>query len=660
MPAVHGQGDGRAGTLCMVLRTFDLLKRPDRRWWALAALAALAVVLALEVLAERSAGADREPGPYDPLTYKGPDDRTRLGGQWIVALDESVRGRDRGWQEGRFPGEPVTVPHVPDAGEVRGEESIETWQGNVAWYRTTIEVPATGVYAVRFESVNHKADVWIDGEHEVSHTGTYLPFEARRTLTAGSHNLVVRADWRDPERMKREAWHRTWFNFGGINRDVTIRPVGDTELLQPMVNTTLAEDGSAAVDVSVKVRNRTARTRELQVEGAMELIGDGRDEDVEFEPVIVPAGRTVTVRTRTRVDDAQLWSPGDPRLWDLRLQLGEEAGYRARVGLREIKRVGRDILLNGEKIQLRGASIHEDVEGKGDALSREDHDWIVDALKSMGANATRAQHQLHPALVEKLDEAGILLYLGVGVVDAPGAWTSNTPKLRRQSRRRVLASVNQLQSHPSIITWNLANEVAGDGHPDGQAAWIDAMAAELKKRDPSRPLALDIWGSHPPRRPSLMYRNIDIIGWTNYIGWYERTYASRAETQKTIREKLAALRGAMPGKAIVVTEFGAEGNGLNPNMKPGGFGFQSRLLRTHLEVYGADPRLSGALVWNLRDFAVNPSFAGGSINRQVPGIRLVRGINQKGIFDHRGRPKSAVAHVRELFAQMAAARDEGD
>jgi hypothetical protein len=644
----------------MVLRTFELLKRPDRRWWALAALAALALVLGLQLLAERSAGADKEPGPYDPLTYKGPDDRTRLGGKWIVALDEDNTGRDRGWQDGDFPGEQVIVPHVPEAAEVRGEESIETWQGNVAWYRTAIEVPTTGVYAVRFESVNHEADVWIDGEYEVSNTGTYLPFEARRTLTAGTHTLVVRADWRDPEQMKAEAWHRTWFNFGGINRDVTIRPVGDSELLDPTVVTRLAQDGDAVVDVAVKVLNRTGRSREITVEGGMELVDDGRDEDLEFDPVRVPAGKTVTVGTRVRIDDPELWSTDDPRLWDLRLEIGEDAGYRARVGLREIRQEGRDILVNGEKVFLRGASIHEDVEGKGDALSRADHDWIVDALESIGANATRAQHQLHPALVEKLDEAGILLYLGIGVVDSPGSWTSKTPELRRQSRERVLATVDQLQSHPSVLTWNLANEVAGDGHPDGQAPWIDEMAVELKERDPSRPVALDIWGTRPPRGPSLMYRNIDIIGWTNYIGWYEGTYATRAETQQTIREDLADLREAMPGKAILVTEFGAEGNELNPNMEPGGLGFQSRLLRTHLEVYGTDPQLNGALIWNLRDFAVNPTFFGGSINRQVPGIELVRGVNQKGLFDHLGRPKPAVDDVRDLFAQMAEARGEGD
>jgi len=642
----------------MVLRTFELLKRPDRRGWALAALAALALVFALQVLAERSSGADKEPGPYDPLTYKGPDDRTRLGGPWIVALDPENRGADRGWQDGGFPGEQVTVPHVPEAAEIRGEKSKETWQGNVAWYRTTIEVPTTGVYAVRFESVNHEADVWIDGEREASNTGTYLPFEVRRTLTAGTHDMVVRADWRDPEQMKQEAWHRTWFNFGGINRDVTIRPIGDSELLDPKVATRLAQGGDAVVDVAVRVRNRTARTRELPVEGTLKLVDDGREEELEFAPVRIPGGQTVTARTQVRIEDPELWSTDDPRLWDLRLEIGEDTGYRARVGLREIRQQGRDILVNGEKVFLRGASIHEDVEGKGDALNRADHEWIVDALKSIGANATRAQHQLHPALVERLDEAGILLYLGIGVVDSPGSWTSKTPELRRQSRQRVITSVDQLQTHPSVITWNLANEVAGDGHPDGQASWIDDMASELKQRDPSRPVALDIWGSRPPREPSLMYRNIDIIGWTNYIGWYEGTYATREETQRTIGEDLADLREAMPGKAIVVTEFGAEGNELNENMEPGGLGFQSRLLRTHLEIYGSDPSLNGALIWNLRDFAVNPTFAGGSISRQVPDIQLVRGVNQKGIFDHLGRPKPAVDDVRALFDAMAEARGE--
>ena len=65
--------------------------------------------------------------------------------------------------------------------------------------------------------------------------------------------------------------------------------------------------------------------------------------------------------------------------------------------------------------------------------------------------------------------------------------------------------------------------------------------------------------------------------------------------------------------------------------------------------YRKDPRLSGMLVWNIQDFALTPVFAGGSIRRQVPGIVIVRGINQKGLFTYGGRAKPAAATVRRLF-----------
>jgi len=76
-------------------------------------------------------------------------------------------------------------------------------------------------YALRFESVNHHARVWVDGRLVRRHTGVYLPFDVRLRLGPGPHTLVVRADWRSPARMKATGWHRTWFNFGGINREVT-------------------------------------------------------------------------------------------------------------------------------------------------------------------------------------------------------------------------------------------------------------------------------------------------------------------------------------------------------------------------------------------------------------------------------------------------------
>ena len=70
---------------------------------------------------------------------------------------------------------------------------------------------------------------------------------------------------------------------------------------------------------------------------------------------------------------------------------------------------------------------------------------------------------------------------------------------------------------------------------------------------------------------------------------------------------------------------------------------------------GAAPGVSGMLVWNLRDFAVAPTFYGGSIKTQVPDIKLVRGLNQKGLFDVRNAAKPSVKVVSGRFAAQAAA-----
>jgi hypothetical protein len=61
-------------------------------------------------------------------------------------------------------------------------------------------------------------------------------------------------------------------------------------------------------------------------------------------------------------------------------------------------------------------------------------------------------------------------------------------------------------------------------------------------------------------------------------------------------------------------------------------------------------------VWNLQDFGVNPQFGGGSILGKVKGIKLVPGLNQKGLFDSMGTPKPAVKSVAAAFKRARAAR----
>lgn len=588
-----------------------------------------------------------------PAIYGGPGDRAQLDGNWRYRSDRDDVGLDQGFQTGDFKGKLVRLPFVPNATQISGKSGLQAFRGTVGWYRTHIEVPSDGVYSIRFESVNHKATVFIDGKPVGTHKGEYLPFEVRAALKAGErHSLVVRADWRGPYAMKRDGWHRLWFNFGGINRGVSISRIGQSEILHPYLRTRLQDGGRALVEMHVHVRNH-GEPRQLGATGTLTR-GD-RKIDLNFLPEPLSQGGTEVLTASALVENPQLWSPEQPNLWELELQVPGEATYRARVGLREIKTQGNRLLLNGRPIRMRGASIHEDVYGRGDALRPEDQDRLVEQLKAIDANASRSQHPLDLGLLERLDAAGIMLWQGVGPTDAPGAWTSRGERRVRVAKDRVRATVRQAALHPSIITWNLANEVAGNGHPEGQIPYVDSMAAELKKMDPSRPVALDIWGAHPPHETSQIYNNIDMIGWTNYIGWYEATNASAEQIRGLIRTRLTAIRKVFPDKVIAVTEFGAEANGRNATTSPGGYAFQSHLLDLHLSTYASIPNLAGALVWNLRDFAVAPSFYGGSIIRLVPDIKLVRGINQKGLFDLASKAKPSVRVVSGRFAAQAAA-----
>lgn len=598
--------------------------------------------------------APAEPAPPPrPNAYGGPEGRVSLNGGWSYRADPRNVGLARGWQRRRLPMRPVELPHSPNALPVTGAAGARNFRGSVGWYSRQLRVERAGRYAIRFQSVHHRAAVWLDGRRLGTHTGAYMPFEVRPVLEPGrAYTLTVRADWRSPRSMKRQGWHRGWFNFGGINREVTIRRVGASELGAPSLRTQLTRTPGGAplaiVDVAIRLRsNGSART--LGVRGTLTR-GEQRIE-LAMAPVRIRRGAGRRLRARVAVPSPALWSPADPSLYELRLAVAGEAAYRARVGLRELRWRGGRLYLNRRPLLLRGASLQEDAPGRGDALRPADQDRLVAMLRDIGANATRAQHPLDPGLLERLDAAGIVVWQHVGPFDSPGNWTSRTPALRRRARRRVRTSLAEDQAHPSILAWNLANEVAGGGHPP-QARYIDRMARELHAKDPGRPVAVDVWGKRLPRRSGLLYRNVDAVGATNYIGWYERPFAAPARVAGAIRARIRRLRRVFPSKLIVVSEFGAEGNARNAPDRHGGYAYQARLIGLHLRTYRELPEISGALIWSLRDFALAPTFAGGSITARIRGIRLLEGLNEKGLFDYRDREKPAARVARDAFLAM--------
>jgi hypothetical protein len=620
-----------------------------------------AILFAAGVFGAGGARADPLPVSEQPWVQEGPTNRIALRDNWVRRLDPDNKGYELKYPDGTFTGTPVAVPNDANPEPVTGAAGIKNYQGSIAWYRTTFNIPTSGVYELDFESVDERATVWIDGTQVGnSHVGTYLPFDLRFETTAGPHTLVVRADYRNPTAQSEAGFHRTWFNFGGINGEVTLRPIGASDLSDPTINTQLApaSDGSveAVVTVSVLVENN-GQARTITPTGSLDPVDGSGGVTLDFPSLPMTAGQSSVATAVVTIEHPELWSTTNPNLYELDLQVSGESDYQTKVGLRQITTTAdHHLLLNGEPLVLRGASIQEDAQGRGDALTPADQDALVSELKALGANATRSQHPLDPGLLEKLDAAGIVVWQGIGPVDASGNWASNTPALTRLAETRAKITVRQAQTHPSIIAWNLANEVGDNGHRGGQVQYVEDMAGWIHANDPGRLVALDIWGTHPPKVAGPIYKNVDAIGETDYLGWYEAPLDNHpAALAAAITARLDNLQAVFPSKVLIVTEFGAEANYLNGSgSNPGTYAYQSEDLLTHIKTYEALPFLSGMLVWDLRDFAVAPTFDGGSIRDLVPNINLVKGLNQKGLINYEGDPKPAFNAVKAQFEALAA------
>jgi hypothetical protein len=636
--------------------------------------AACAVAAVCVALAATAAAAQAPPShsssqatPSPPAASEGAGGRVALT-RWTFSLDASDRGLARGWQRGGFSGHTVTVPSVVDPGAIKGAAGTRNYEGSVAWYRTSFQAPQPGVYALTFDSANFQANVWVDGHALAAHRGSYLPFEGRATLAAGTHTVVVRVDWRDPARQSQEGFHRTWFNWGGLDGEVTVRPIGSSELAEPTVQTTLQPDTasaeSATVRVGVQVRNN-GPSRALAPEGT--LVHGEQTIPIAFPAQTIAHGQTVDMATTVTVPHPALWSPSTPNLYALKLaaggaspvgggESGGEGGgsYTAHVGLRELTWHGARVYLNGERLRLHGASLQEDAPSHGDALTGGDEDKLVAELKAIGANAVRSQHPLYPELLEKLDAAGILVWQGIGPVEGAGNWYSDTPSLLAAAEQQARSAVLASELHPSIAAWNLVDEIADNGHDADEVHYVESMTRWLHAHDLTRMVAVDVWGDHPPTHAGPLYQGVDAVAETDYTGWYDNPQYTPAQQDAEMRARLAAMQRAFPGKVLVVSEFGGESNLLNPPGAPGSYSFQGNLLARHIGVYAADPNLSGMLVWDLRDYPLVPTFEGGSIHSKLPHVRLIEGLNQKGLFTYSGNPKPAVRAVARLFGALPA------
>ncbi|HEV2753663.1 MAG TPA: hypothetical protein VGV36_07495, partial [Solirubrobacteraceae bacterium] len=281
---------------------------------------------------------------------------------WRYRADPGDVGRGRGWRDGVPGGREVRLPFVPNAGAVAGPEGVGAYQGSVGWYEHVVTVERGGEYALRFASAHHAVTVWVDGRRAGGHVGAYEAFELPVDLEPGPHRIVARVDWRDPEAQRDAGYARGWFNWGGLNGQVTLERLDALRVDRLQVRTELVPgDDRARVEILARVRDRGAG-------GPITVTGRVAGRELRFAPVpSLARGEAPTVRAQLAVPPEALWSPERPVLHDLELRAqtvpsGAQAPSSGppgaerdasvdlltrRVGFRDLDFAGGDLHLNG-------------------------------------------------------------------------------------------------------------------------------------------------------------------------------------------------------------------------------------------------------------------------------------------------------------------------
>ncbi|MEU1195314.1 glycoside hydrolase family 2 TIM barrel-domain containing protein [Streptomyces sp. NPDC005813] len=276
-------------------------------------------------------------------------------------------------------------------------------------------------------------------------------------------------------------WH------GGITRSVLLYATDPLYLADVTVRTRL--DGELRVDC--QVRQASGPLPEgWYVTG--ELNEQPLRQDTEFDRLNAEDGRVSDflgeARLSTVARGVRPWTAETPALYGLTVRLHRPDGSVAdtshhRVGFREVGIRGRDLLLNGERIYIRGVNRHDFHPLTGRTVSYEDMRADLELLKQFGFNAIRTAHYPNdPTLLDLADELGFYIVDEANIEAHDHAHEiADDPRYTSAFVDRVARMVLRDKNHPCVIIWSLGNESDYGANHDAAAGW-------LRRHDPTRPL----------------------------------------------------------------------------------------------------------------------------------------------------------------------------
>ena len=496
------------------------------------------------------------------------------------------------------------------------DERLFFYEGTV-WFKRAFQWHRNGNRRtlLYFGAVNYDTYVYVNGKLAGHHVGGFTPFNFDVTdmLREGDNFVVLKVDnKRHAEAVPTQIFD--WWNYGGITRDVLLVDVESVYIED--YNLQLASLEGRLLSFSVQL-NKPLSGQQITLSIPELKIKKTLTTDAEGKAALSMKAKPI------------LWSPATPKLYQVDIQLGSES-IRDEIGFRIVETRGKQILLNGNPIFLKGISIHEEKpNGGGRANSTADAHTLLSWAKELGCNYVRLAHYPHNEYaVREAERMGMLVWSEIPVYWTI-AWTN--ADTYRNAERQLTDMIRRDHNRCNVIIWSIANETP---HSDARDQFLSRLSQKARSLDATRliSMAMEVTAAnhHKNRLQDNMNQYVDVISFNQYIGWYRDV------------NDAPKMEWEIPyDKPVIISEFGG-------GAKYGLHGaknqrwteeFQENLYRENCAMLDKIDGLAGTTPWILKDFR--------SPRRVLNGIQDY--YNRKGLFSDDGHKKKAFYVLKEWY-----------
>lgn len=424
---------------------------------------------------------------------------------WLYIQGDDPSKDEASWQR-------VNLPHSFSTPYFAGQQ----FYAGYGWYRKHLQLSNTEIkkrVSLEFDGVFQVAEVFLNGQKVGVHRGGYTGFSVDLTpaVRAGDNLLEVRVNNLWDAQLAPRAGEHTF--SGGIYRNVRLVLTSDlhvtwygTEVTTPIVTKT-----DAVVAVNTEIANQSGETKRATV--LTQVVDPSGKVVAHCQSTEDLPAHSVTVfkQTTGHVSNPHLWSPEHPTLYCVKttvLDSGVESDqFVSPLGFRWFEFTkDRGFFLNGEHRYLRGANVHQDHAGWGDAVLDGGFYRDLSMVKEAGFDFVRGSHYPHgPVFSEACDKLGLLFwsencFWGTGGNSGEGFWTASAYPVQESDEKgfedSIKASLRDMirihRNHPSIVVWSMSNEpFFSDWRVFPKVRNLLSSLVELSHQlDPSRPAAI--------------------------------------------------------------------------------------------------------------------------------------------------------------------------